>query len=260
MIIDSHCHLDYEPMFSNLDDVLSRALKKNINYMLTISTTDESFLKILFLIKKYKNIFGTYGIHPHEADKYEHLTIDNIIKKIGNNKKILGIGETGLDFYYENSKKKIQTKLFKNHIRAAQELNLPVIIHTRAAEDETLEVIKSEKKIKDFKALIHCFTGSNTFAHKLIDLGCFISASGIVTFKKSISLAKTFSELPVDKILVETDSPYLSPEPLRGRSNEPSNIVHTVEFLSKIKNINYDNLSKITTENFFSLFGRFNEK
>ena len=113
MIIDSHCHLDYEPMFSNLDDVLSRALKKNINYMLTISTTDESFLKILFLIKKYKNIFGTYGIHPHEADKYEHLTIDNIIKKIGNNKKILGIGETGLDFYYENSKKKYKQNYSK---------------------------------------------------------------------------------------------------------------------------------------------------
>ena len=123
---------------------------------------------------------------------------------------------------------------------------MPVVIHTRAAEDETLEVIKSEKKNKDFKALIHCFTGSNTFAHKLIDLGCYISASGIVTFKNSVSLAKTFSELPVDKILVETDSPYLSPEPLRGRSNEPSNIIHTVEFLSKIKNISYDKFSKMT--------------
>ena len=260
MIIDSHCHLDFEPMYSKLDDVISRALKKNIHYMLTISTTNESFQKILVLIEKYKNIYGTYGIHPHEADKYENLTVDNIIKKIDSNKKILGIGETGLDFYYENSKKEIQKKLFKNHIKAAQDLNLPVIIHTRAAEDETFEMIKSEKKIKDFKALIHCFTGSNTFAHKLIDLGCYISASGIITFKKSTSLAKTFSEIPIDKILVETDSPYLSPEPLRGKSNEPSNIIHTVAFLSKIKKINYDKFSEITTKNFFSLFGEFNEK
>ena len=201
MIIDSHCHLDYEPMFSNLDNVLSRALKKNINYMLTISTTDESFLKILILIKKYKNIYGTYGIHPHEADKYEHLTADNIIKKIGNNKKILGIGETGLDFYYKNSKKKIQIKLFKNHIRAAQELNVPVVIHTRAAEDETLEVIKYAQII-GYKTIISHRSGDSedTF---IADLAVGTNSNQIKTgsLARSERVAKYNQLLRIEELL-----------------------------------------------------------
>ena len=255
MIIDSHCHLEHELMFSNLSEVVKRALDNEVNFMLTISTTNKSYLHILEIIEKYKNIYGTYGIHPHETKNYKNLKKEEIIKKANLSKKIIGIGETGLDYYYEHSDPRTQKKIFLEHIKAAQALNLPLIVHTRSAEEDTYQILKAEKKFKDFKILIHCFTGSKEFAHKLIDLGCYISASGVVTFKKSKELSETFLSLPNDKILVETDSPYLSPEPLRGKPNEPSHIVHTVNFLANIKNVNPDNFAKTTTANFFKLFG-----
>ena len=258
MIVDSHCHLEYEPISSNLNQVVQRAIDNNVKYMLSISTTDSSFLRILDIIEKYKNIFGTYGIHPHETKDYKDLKAEEIIRKTKQSKKIIGIGETGLDYYYKHSDTVTQKKVFIEHIKAAQMLNLPLIVHTRSAEEDTYEILKSEKKNKDFKILIHCFTGSKVFAHKLIDLGCYISASGVVTFKKSKDLADTFLSLPNEKILVETDSPYLSPEPLRGKPNEPSHIIHTINFLSNIKNINSDIFAKITTNNFFKLFGEIN--
>ena len=258
MIIDSHCHLDYEPMSSSLKKVVERAIKNNVKYLLSISTTDESFVKILKIVKEYKNIFGTYGIHPHETKNYPSLNSAKIVKKTNLNKKIIGIGETGLDFYYDHSDRLIQKKLFIEHINAAQILNLPLIVHTRSAEAETYEILKSEKKNKDVKILIHCFTGSKVFAHKLIDIGCYISASGVVTFKNSQDLAETFFSLPSDRILVETDSPYLSPEPLRGRPNEPSHIIHTVNFLANLKNLDPISFGETTTSNFFELFGKLN--
>jgi len=258
MIIDSHCHLEYEPMSSNLDEVIQRALKNNVKFMLSISTTNESYTQILKIIKKYHNVYGTYGIHPHETKDYKNLNEEEIIKKVSLNEKIIGIGETGLDYHYDYSERPIQRKIFLEHIKAAQKLNLPLIVHSRSAEEDTYQMIKNEKKNKDFKALIHCFTGSKKFAHKLIDLGCYISASGVVTFKKSKDLAETFLSLTNNKILVETDSPYLSPEPLRGRPNEPSHIVHTVNFLSKIKNLKPIEFAEITSSNFFRLFGQLN--
>ena len=255
MIIDSHCHLEYEPMFSDLQSVINRAFANDVKYMLSISTTDQSYEKILKIIDKYENIYGTYGIHPHETKSYKDLTSQKIINKIGNNKKIIGIGETGLDFFYENTDREVQKKIFVNHINAAQEIDLPIIIHTRSAEKETYDILMSELKSREFKILIHCFTGSKEFAHKLIDLGCYISASGIVTFKKSKDLADTFNSLPNNKILVETDSPYLSPEPLRGKSNEPSHIKHTINFLSNLKKISSSEFAKLTSSNFIKLFG-----
>ena len=258
MIIDSHCHLEYEPMTSDLKKVIERAHKNNVKYLLSISTTNESFDKILKIVESYKNVYGTYGIHPHETKNYPSLSSDQIIKKTNLNKKIIGIGETGLDFYYDHSDRLIQKKLFIEHIKAAQILNLPLIVHTRSAEDETYNILKSENKNKDIKILIHCFTGTKKFAHKLIDIGCYISASGVVTFKKSQDLAETFLSLPSDRILVETDSPYLSPEPLRGKSNEPSHIIHTVNFLAKLKNVDAESFAKATSSNFFKLFGKLN--
>jgi TatD DNase family protein len=258
MIIDSHCHLEHEPMISNLNKVIERALKNNVKYLLSISTTNKSYSRILKIVGKYKNIYGTYGIHPHEAKNYKMINQKEIIKKIDLNKKIIGIGETGLDFYYEHSDPVIQKRVFIEHIRASQILGLPLIVHTRSAEDETIQILKDEKNKKDFKVLIHCFTGSKVFAHKLIDLGCYISASGVVTFKKSKELADTFLTLPNNRILVETDSPYLSPEPLRGQPNEPSHIIHTVNFLAKLKDISPDNFAEITSSNFFKLFGQLN--
>ena len=258
MIIDSHCHLEYEPMGSKLDEVIDRASKNDVKFLLSISTTNESYLRILEIIKRYKNVYGTYGIHPHETKDYKNLKKEEIIKKISLSKKVIGIGESGLDFYYEHSDKITQKKIFIEHIKAAQSLNLPLIVHTRSAEEDTYQILKAEKKNKDFKVLIHCFTGSKEFAHRLVDLGCYISASGIVTFKKSKDLAETFLSLPNDKILVETDSPYLSPEPLRGKPNEPANIVHTVKFLALIKKINPSDFAKITSSNFFNLFCNLN--
>ena len=258
MIIDSHCHLNYEPMSLSLKETIDRANKDGVKYLLTISTEDKSFNKILNIISKNKCVFGSYGIHPHEAKNHRLIKSEDIIKKTRLNKKIIGIGESGLDFYYNHSDKKDQIKCFEEHIIAAQNTQLPLIVHTRNAESETLEILKSKLKVKNFKVLIHCFTGSKEFAFKLLDLGAYISASGVVTFKKSEDLANTFKEMPNDKILVETDSPYLAPVPLRGKPNEPSYIIHTVKFLSKLKNISFEDLSKITTKNFFRLFGELN--
>ena len=258
MIIDSHCHLNYEPMALSLKETIDRANKDGVKYLLTISTEDKSYNKILNIISKNKCVFGSYGIHPHEAKNHRLIKSEDIIKKTRLNKKIIGIGESGLDFYYNHSDKKDQIKCFEEHIIAAQNTQLPLIVHTRNAESETLEILKSKLKVKNFKFLIHCFTGSKEFAFKLLDLGAYISASGVVTFKKSEDLANTFKEMPNDKILVETDSPYLAPVPLRGKPNEPSYIIHTVKFLSKLKNISFEDLSKITTKNFFKLFGELN--
>ena len=256
MIIDSHCHLDYEPICNSINETIDRAKKDGVKYLLTISTKDSSFSKILEIIDKFDNVFGSYGIHPHEAKSHKDIKSAEIMNKLKLNKKLIGIGETGLDFYYNHSNKSDQIKCFEEHIEAAQISNKPIIVHTRSAEKETFEILKNKVKEKNFKILIHCFTGSKDFAFKLIDLGAYISASGVVTFNKSKDLASTFKDLPNNKILVETDAPFLSPAPLRGKSNEPSYIVHTVNFLSKLKGITFDELSRITSDNFFNLFGK----
>jgi len=256
MIIDSHCHLNYEPMSLSLKETIERANNDGVKYLLTISTEDKSFDKILKIIQEFKCVYGTYGIHPHEAKNHNKIKAENIIKKVELNKKIIGIGESGLDFYYNHSEKNDQIKCFEEHITAAQELQIPIVVHTRSAEKETLEIIKKKKIEKDFKVLIHCFTGSKEFAFKLLDLGSYISASGVVTFKKSEDLANTFKEIPSDRMLVETDAPYLAPVPLRGKPNEPSYIIHTVKFLSKIKELSFEDLSNTTSKNFFNLFGK----
>ena len=256
MIIDSHCHLTYEPMSSSLDETIKRAYNDDVKYLLTISTEDKSFKNILRIVENYNSVYGTYGIHPHEAKKHKEIKSSNIIEKVNMNKKIIGIGESGLDFYYNHSEKKDQITSFLEHIDAAQKTNLPLIVHTRSAEEETLNILKESKMNKDFKILIHCFTGTKKFAFNLLDIGAYISASGIVTFKKSKELALTFKEIPINRILVETDSPYLAPEPFRGKPNEPSYITHTVRFLSDLKNISYEKFSDSTTQNFFNLFGK----
>ena len=258
MIIDSHCHLTYEPMSSSLDETIRRANKDGVKYLLTISTEDKSFKNILEIVENYNSVYGTYGIHPHEAKKHKTIKSSYIVEKVKKNKKIIGIGESGLDFYYNHSEKKDQISSFLEHIDASQKLNLPLIVHTRSAEDDTLEILKKATQKKDLKILIHCFTGTKEFAFKLLDIGAYISASGVVTFKKSKELAETFKEIPTNRILVETDSPYLAPEPLRGKPNEPSYITHTVRFLSVLKNISYEKFSETTTQNFFNLFGKLN--
>jgi TatD DNase family protein len=256
MIIDSHCHLEYEPMSLALNEIISRANKDGVKYLLTISTTDKSLKKILKITDDYSCVYGTYGIHPHESKNHKYIKSKDIINKINLSKKIIGIGETGLDFYYNHSDKNDQIECFEEHIHSAQILDIPLIVHTRSAEIETIELLSKRKKEKNFKILIHCFTGSRNFAFKLLDLGAFISASGVITFKKSQELANTFKDIPNNQILVETDAPYLAPVPLRGKTNEPSYIVHTVKFLSQLKKLSFDDFSEITSNNFFELFGK----
>ena len=260
MLIDSHCHLDQSPLFENLDAIINRATAEGVKYILSISTTLSSFEKIKKIVNNYNRVYGTIGIHPHETKNNTNIKFDNIIDFVKKNKKIVGIGETGLDFYYNHSDKKIQQKSFVEHIQAAQTLNIPLIVHTRSAEKETLDILKSEIKNSYFKTLIHCFTGSNEFSSKLLDLGCFISLSGIVTFPKSKDLVATAKQLPLDRLLIETDAPYLSPHPLRGKVNEPSYIKHTAKHLSYIKNVDYIEIKQATSNNFLKLFSVENEK
>ena len=254
MIVDSHCHLDYPNIYDKLDEVINRANNSKVTRLLTICTTLESFDKIKIIVNKYKNVNGTFGIHPHETSKHQKVNssyITNIVKK---NKKIIGIGETGLDFYYNHSDKITQKKSFAEHIEAASQLDIPVIVHSRNAEDSTYEMIKSESRNTKVKFLIHCFTGTKEFAKKLVDLNCYISLSGIITFKNSNDLAEAVRHIPVENMLVETDSPYLAPAPYRGKTNEPSYIVHTIDKLSKIKQVSKDTIISYTTSNFNNLF------
>jgi len=254
MIIDSHCHLDYPNLFNQLDDVVKRAELNQVKYLLTICTTLNSFNKIKLIIKKYNNIYGTFGIHPHETKDFLNVDCQFILNLKKKYKKIIGIGETGLDYYYNHSDKEVQKNSFVEHIRAASELNIPVIVHSRNAEIDTYEILKREKKDSNLKVLVHCFSGSMDFAKKLIDLNCFISVSGIITFKNSSDLIDAVNAIPIKNLLVETDSPYLTPSPNRGKSNEPSYIIHTVEKLSQIKNISKEDVMKITSDNFFKIF------
>tara|TARA_B100001093_G_scaffold510853_1_gene577538 strand:+ start:768 stop:1544 length:777 start_codon:yes stop_codon:yes gene_type:complete len=258
MIIDSHCHLTYDPMISSLDETIGRANKDGVKYLLTICTEDKGYIKILDIVNNYKCVYGTYGIHPHEAKNYKDISSEYIISQVKKSSKIIGVGETGLDFFYNHSDKKDQIKSFLEHIDASHKTNLPLIVHTRSAEMETLKILKEATRKKNLKILIHCFTGSKKFAFDLLDIGAYISASGVVTFKKSQDLAEAFKEIPTNRILVETDSPYLAPVPLRGKPNEPSFIIHTLKFLSDLKNIPFDKLAKSTTQNFFDLFGKLN--
>ena len=254
-MIDSHCHLDHEPLLSDLTNVIKRSKEVGIKKLLTISTSYESFDRIKKIIEKDEIIYGTFGIHPHETTTNK-ITSDIIIKNLNDNKKIIGIGETGLDFYYNHSDKDEQIRLFEEHIKASISSKLPLIIHSRDAEDLTYDILSKYSKKDKLKILMHCFTGTKKFADKLLGLDAFFSASGIITFKKSNDLKETFKSIPLNKILIETDSPYLSPEPLRGKSNEPSNVVLTAKYLSKLKEIEFDDLCEGTTNNFFKLFGK----
>ncbi len=251
-MIDSHCHLDRSPLIENLEEVISRSKNIGIEKLLTISTTSSSFKNILNLIEFDSIIYGTFGIHPHEADN-ELVSKNEIVKKIKSCNKIIGVGETGLDFYYSNSDKKNQIMSFQNHIDAAVQLNIPVIVHSRNAENETFNIL-NEYKNMNLKILMHCYTGSRNFAKKLMKFNTYFSASGIITFKNTIELQDTFKTIPDDKLLIETDSPFLAPVPMRGKKNEPSFIKFTLEKLAEIKNHEITYLDKLTTNNFNKLF------
>ena len=251
-MIDSHCHLDHEPLYSNINEIINRSKKTGIKKILTISTNFKSFENIKNIIQIDDIIFGSIGIHPHESSN-DIIKTDFIIEQAKKYKKIIGVGETGLDFYYENSEKKDQIKSFIKHIEASIELKYPLIVHSRSAEVETFDILNNYKNT-DIKILMHCFTGSKEFAKKLMTLNTYFSASGIITFKNSLELQETFKIIDNDRVLIETDSPFLAPIPMRGKKNEPSFIKYTLAKLSDLKSIKFEDLDQITTNNFEKLF------
>jgi len=251
-MIDSHCHLDHEPLYDNIKDVIKRSKIIGIDKLLTISTSIKSYKNILKILEIDPIIYGTVGIHPHESENNDisSMFLENESK---NNAKIIGIGETGLDYFYKNSNKEDQIKSFNIHADAATNLSYPLIIHSRDAENDTLNILNNYRN-KNLKPLMHCFTGSKDFAKKLIDIGSYFSASGIITFKNSTELQDTFKYIPNDRILIETDSPFLAPVPMRGKKNEPSFLKYTLEKISFLKKIECKKMDEITSNNFNNLF------
>lgn len=255
MIVDSHCHLDMLKDYDSTDNIIIRAKEANVHYLQTICTRLDNFENILFIAKKYNNVFASVGIHPSEV---ETVTTAKEILELASHEKVIGLGETGLDYFYNKEAKhqKMQRESFREHIIASQENNLPVIVHTRDAEEDTLRIIEEHKKDKEFPGLIHCFTASKELAVKMLDLGMYISISGIVTFKNAAELQEVAKFIPLDRMLVETDSPYLAPVPKRGKTNEPSYTKHVAEFIAHLKGINLEKVAEQTTNNFFSLFSK----
>ena len=251
-MIDSHCHLDHEPLFSNISEVLKRSKENGVKKILTICTTINGFTNIKDLLKIDDIIYGTFGIHPHETET-NVVDKSTIVKNINQNPKVIGVGETGLDFYYNHSKKVNQIKSFKEHIEAAIDINLPLIVHSRNAEKETFEILNDYKN-QNPKILMHCFSGSYAFFKNMEKLNSYFSASGIITFKNSTELQDTFTKIPNDKLLVETDSPFLAPMPMRGKKNEPAFIKYTLKKLSELKGVSEIEMDSLTTKNFETLF------
>jgi TatD DNase family protein len=255
-LIDSHCHLNY-PQFIDLDDVIIRAENAGVKLMQTISTKRDDFEIIKQIAEKYPQIYCSIGIHPHEAEAHKDVT-ETELSAAANHPKVIGIGETGLDFYYEHSPRELQIELFKRHINVARKLDLPVIVHSRNADAETVALLQEMYAQAPFKILIHCFSTSKYLADKVIEIGGYISISGIITFKKSQELRDIVAQLPLDRLLVETDAPYLAPEPHRGQPCEPAHTRYTAEKLAQIQNISLEQCAEATTANFYRLFSKVN--
>lgn len=254
-IVDSHCHLDLiEKQGADIDKVIANSLENNVKILQTICTRISQIDHILSYTKKHDFIFGSVGIHPCNVDEEPEVKAQDIIDLCLANDKIIGIGETGLDYFHDQSFIEKQKRSFIEHIKAAQETGLPLIIHSRDADEDMIMILEEQHKIKPFPALLHCFSSSNELAQRALKLGIYVSISGIVTFKNAKELQAIVNELPLDYLLVETDSPYLAPTPHRGQPNEPAYTKHVVEFIAQLKGLDEDELAKKTTDNFFKLF------
>ncbi|MFH4415589.1 MAG: TatD family hydrolase [Neisseriaceae bacterium] len=252
MLVDSHCHLYFPELFSRLPEVMADMHNQQVGYALVVGVDKESLSKIALLIEQQANLFGTVGIHPVEGVDQE-LTVGELVNRTMH-PKMVGIGETGLDYYHRPQEEAIgQKDRFIRHIEASNLTGLPLIIHTRAAGLETLEILEA---YHEQRAVIHCFTENKKFARKALELGCYISFSGIVTFKKATEIQEVCAYVPEDRLLVETDAPYLAPVPLRGKVNEPAYVRHTAEFIAKLRQTSFEQISAVTTQNFFTLFSK----
>jgi len=223
--------------------------------MQTICTRSNDFPGIIEIAEKYPEIYASFGIHPHEVEKEPLLSIDEIVSHT-NHPKVIGIGETGLDYYYEHSERDIQRASFVNHIHAASRTNLPVIVHSRNADDDTISIMSSEMKANAYRGLIHCFSSTRELASASLDIGLYISIAGIITFKNSDNLRDIMQYVPLDRMLIETDSPYLAPVPMRGKRNEPAFIKHVAQMLAQVKCLSMEDIAQTTTENFKKLFSK----
>ena len=253
MIIDTHCHLDFKEFNEDFNDVLLNAKTNNISGMQTICTKIDEFPKILDIAKKHSNIWCSVGTHPHNAESEKHISQDNI-KNLCDNDKVIGIGETGLDYYYENSNKEDQINSFLKHIEVAKITGMPLIIHARDADDDMIEILTKEYNKSPFSGVIHCFTSSYKLAEAALSIGFYISFSGIITFKNADEIRNSCKKIPIERILVETDAPFLAPVPYRGKRNEPSYITETIKKVAEIKELTVEEVTNITTNNFFDLF------
>ncbi len=255
MLIDSHCHLEYEGLVEDQQGVLQRAREAGISGFLNISTRQREWGNVIGTAERETDVWASVGIHPHEADAHADLGEEALIEA-SHHTKVIGIGETGLDYYYEHSDRETQKALFRTHIGVARQTGLPLIVHTRDAEDDTAEILSDEMGKGAFPALIHCFTASADFARKMLDLGLTISLSGIVTFKNAKDLQAVAAELPEDRLLVETDAPFLAPVPHRGKTCEPGFTADTARFVAGLRDVEPERLAETTTQNFFRLFSK----
>lgn len=255
MLVDSHCHLDFPDFAETRDDVVSRAAQAGVGAMVTISTRVAEFAKIRAIAEAYDNIFCTIGTHPHNADEEAGITAGELID-IAAHPKVVGVGECGLDYFYDHGSPAAQAAGFIAHIEAARKTGLPLIIHSRDADADTAEILRTEMKKGAFKAVLHCFTGSRELAMTGIELGLYVSFSGILTFKNSQALRDIARDLPQDRILVETDAPFLAPMPNRGKRNEPAFVAHTARVLADTRGLSETEIARITTANFERLFAK----
>ena len=252
MLIDSHCHLNYKGLVEDQQNVLERARSAGIGLMLNIATRESEWDAVLATAEQQPDVYATVGIHPHEADEHPHIDTAKLIERAAH-PRVVGIGETGLDYYYDHSDRARQQSSFRAHIAASRATGLPLIVHTRDAEDDTLSILREEMGQGAYPGVIHCFTASGAFADAALDLGFYISISGIVTFKSAKDLQETAARLPLDRLLVETDSPFLAPVPHRGKSCEPAFVADTARFLANLRGESVEQLAAATSANFHNL-------
>ena len=253
MLVDHHCHIDRPEFTGDLDRVVARAHAAGVGLMVNISTRIRRFAEVQSVIERYDSVYGSVGTHPHQAHEELDIPVSEIVR-LSKHPKIVAIGEAGLDYFYKHSTPQAQAEGFRNHIAAARETGLPLEIHTRDADTDTLAILQSEYAKGAFPAVLHCFTGGRDLALRAVDLGLMVSFSGVITFKKSEALREIAREVPLDRLLVETDAPFLAPDPYRGKTNEPSYVVHTAAALAAVKGITPEALAEATTDNFFRLY------
>jgi len=253
MLIDSHCHLDFPELKDQLDAVLDRARTAGVGLMLTISTRVHRFNELKAIVEGHDNVFGSVGTHPHHAAEEPDIMVEELVE-LARHPKVVAIGEAGLDYHYDNSPRDVQKKSFRTHIAAARATGLPLIIHAREADADIARMLEEETEKGAFPFVLHCFTGGAELAKRGLALGGYISFSGVVTFKSADALRDIAMAVPYDRLLVETDAPYLAPEPLRGRSNEPAFVVNTAARLAALRGLSEADMARTTTDNFFRLF------